>query len=250
MARDPAVAAAAMAAYQKDGSGPLGMVGLVSAFMPCVDFPESEREHTKFYEIWLIDPAEPTAQFVLAPFQLLPRAGTRPKDLFSTSHPGFFISLVSLSSYPFSRGSVHISTSDPTAAPVIDSGILRHAADLELQARHSKWMEKIAETEAMASLPKPGGQRLHTPREITTVQQAEELCKELVLSMYHVCGSCAMMPREDGGVLDSHLRVYGTSNVRVVDASAFPLVPRGNIQTTVFAVAERAADIIRQGLGQ
>ncbi|KAL5335558.1 hypothetical protein BJX70DRAFT_401457 [Aspergillus crustosus] len=44
MARDPAVAAATMAAYQKDGSGPLGMLGLVSALMPCLDFPQPERE--------------------------------------------------------------------------------------------------------------------------------------------------------------------------------------------------------------
>lgn len=64
--------------------------------------------------------------------------------------------------------------------------------------------------------------------------------------MYHVSGSCAMLPRQDGGVLDTKLRVYGTSNVRVVDASIFPLEPRGNIQATVFAVAEKAADIVKE----
>jgi choline dehydrogenase-like flavoprotein len=55
-----------------------------------------------------------------------------------------------------------------------------------------------------------------------------------------------MMPRDDGGVVDPKLKVYGTANVRVVDASVFPLEPRGNIQATVFAVAEKAADIIKQ----
>ena len=54
-----------------------------------------------------------------------------------------------------------------------------------------------------------------------------------------------MLPREDGGVVDSKLKVYGTTNLRIVDASIFPLEPRGNIQATVFAVAEKAADIIR-----
>jgi hypothetical protein len=44
MARDPEVAAAAMAAYQKDGSGSLGMVPLTSAFMPCVDLGQPELE--------------------------------------------------------------------------------------------------------------------------------------------------------------------------------------------------------------
>jgi choline dehydrogenase-like flavoprotein len=271
MARDPAVAAAAMAAYQKDGSGPLGMVAMVSAFMPCLDFPGTERENllwkintslndaslpTMYRKQYTIlrdmfkDPNEPTAQYVLAPFQILPRAGPSPRDIFSMSHPGNFISITSLLSHPFSRGSVHLASSDPTAAPVIDAAILRHPADLELHARHSIWMEKIAEAEPMASLLKPGGDRLHTPQKLdaTDLERTEELCKELVLSMYHVCGTCAMMPREDGGVVDPRLKVYGTQNVRVVDASVFPLVPRGNIQAMVFAVAEKAADLIREDL--
>ncbi|KAL4919247.1 hypothetical protein BDW62DRAFT_47161 [Aspergillus aurantiobrunneus] len=271
MARYPEVAAAAMAAYQKDGSGPLGMVPLVSAFMPCLDFSDNQREgvlqmvnaslndptlprmYQKQYSIlrdMLTDPNEPTAQYILAPFQLLPRAGANPEQIFGMSHPGFFISIVSLLSYPLSRGSVHLSSADPAMAPVIDAGILRHPVDLELQARHSMWMEKITETEAMSPLLKPGGQRLHTPEKVTDLDQAKSLCKELVLSMYHVNGTCAMMPREDGGVVDPRLKVYGTRNVRIVDASVFPLVPRGNIQATVFAVAEKAAEIIKEDLSQ
>lgn len=269
MARDPAVAGAAMAAYQKDGSGPLGMVPLVSAFMPLVDTSEEERNqllqqlqtsldspdlsrtHKKQYEALhtlLQNPDEPTAQFILAPFQLLPREGEHPKRLFGLGHPGFFISLVSLLSYPLSRGSVHIQSSDPKVAPLIDHGILRHPVDLEISARHTMWMDKLAETEPMASLLKKGGERLHTPEPVTNLEKAKELCKELTLSMYHVSGTCAMMPLEDGGVVDSHLKVYGSTNIRVVDASIFPLEPRGNIQATVFAVAEKAADIIKQDL--
>lgn len=267
MARDPAVAAAAMAAYQKDGSGPFGMVPMVSAFMPCVDTTNTEREqllqkldaaitsqdlsrtHKKQYEALrkiLEKSDEPTAQYILAPFQLLPREGANPKGIFGLSHPGLFISLVSLLSYPLSRGSVHIHSAEPSAAPAIDHATLRHPIDLELHARHSIWMEKIAETEPMVSLLKKGGERLHTPERLTDLEKAKELCKELVLSMYHVSGTCAMMPCEDGGVVDERLKVYGTANVRVVDASIFPLVPRGNIQATVFAVAEKAADIIKQ----
>ncbi|KFZ07713.1 hypothetical protein V502_09819 [Pseudogymnoascus sp. VKM F-4520 (FW-2644)] len=265
MARDPVVAAAAMAACQKDGSGPLGMVPLVSAFMPCLDFPPDERaqllqkldihnggeispcQKKQFDALRQIlqDPNEPTSQYILAPFQLLPREGPSPKGIFGLRHPGFFISILSLS-YPFSRGSVHLKSDDPKGSPIIDSGILRHPVDLELQARHSIWMEKIAETEPMASLLKTGGARLHTVERLTDVSKAKELCKELVLSMFHLSGTCAMLPREDGGVVDSKLKVYGTSNVRVVDASLFPLEPRGNIQATVFAVAEKAADIIKQ----
>lgn len=79
----------------------------------------------------------------------------------------------------------------------------------------------------MASLLKKKGARLHTPERLTDVERAKELCKELVLSQWHTSGSCAMTPREDGGVVDAKLKVYGTANVRVMDASVFPLEPRG-----------------------
>ncbi|KAF9895293.1 hypothetical protein FE257_000197 [Aspergillus nanangensis] len=268
MSRDPAVAAAAMAAYQKDGSGPLGMVPFVSAFMPCLETSNKDHErllkeidtqiegdisrtHKQQYKALrkiMQDPTEPTSMYILAPSQLLPRKGSTARDLFSLAHPGFFISILSLLSHPFSRGSVHIQSADPRMGPRIDHGILRHPVDLELHARHNIWMDKIAETEPMASLLKPGGTRLHTPDPVADLAQSQELCKELVLTMYHLTGTCVMMPREDGGVVDPRLRVYGTANIRIVDASIFPLEPRGNTQATVFAVAEKAADIIKEGL--
>ena len=34
--------------------------------------------------------------------------------------------------------------------------------------------------------------------------------------IYHPLGTASMMPREDGGVVDPELKVYGTTNVRVV----------------------------------
>ncbi|RDW94231.1 GMC family oxidoreductase [Aspergillus mulundensis] len=267
MARDPAVAAAAMAAYQKDGSGPLGMVPFVSAFMPCLDVPQGEREemlskidasisdpdlshmYKKQYAVLrsiLANPSEPTVQYIMAPLQLVPNAGPDPSDIFGLKHPGFFMSILSLLSYPLSRGSVHINSPNPSAPPTIDAALLRHPADLALQARHSMWMEKIPETGAMSALLKKDGERLHAPEKINSLQQAQDLIRDLVLSMYHVSGTCAMMPRQDGGVVDPRLKVYGTRNVRVVDASVFPLEPRGNIQATVFAVAEKAADLVRE----
>ncbi|KAL4810681.1 hypothetical protein BDV18DRAFT_165324 [Aspergillus unguis] len=266
MARDPTVAAAAMAAYEKDGSGPLGMVPIVSAFMPCPDFageeraqmlhkiessladPDLPRTYQKQYNLLrdiLNDTTESTGQYAFAPFQVDARADSSTRKLFSMSTPGFFVSLLSTLNYPLSRGSVHIKSADCSATPRIDHGTLRHSADLELLARHIIWIDKITNTAALSPFLKENGKRLHEPDALSDVKQAEELCKDSVLSMFHVCGTCAMMPREDGGVVDPTLKVYGTRNVRVVDASVFPLIPRGNIQATVFAVAEKAADMIR-----
>ena len=58
-------------------------------------------------------------------------------------------------------------------------------------------------------------------------------------SIGHESGTCAMMPRELGGVVDAELRVYGVRGLSVVDASVIPLVPSTNLCATVYAVAEK-----------
>ncbi|KAH9990440.1 hypothetical protein BJV77DRAFT_1012808 [Russula vinacea] len=54
-----------------------------------------------------------------------------------------------------------------------------------------------------------------------------------------------MLPREDGGVVDNKLKVYGTTNVRVMDISIIPLHIAAHPQSTAYAIGELGADIIR-----
>ncbi|KAF9445168.1 GMC oxidoreductase [Macrolepiota fuliginosa MF-IS2] len=63
----------------------------------------------------------------------------------------------------------------------------------------------------------------------------------------HLAGTAPMASRDLGGVVDSNLKVYGTSNLRIVDASIMPLIVGAHLQATVYAIAEKAADIIRRG---
>lgn len=51
-----------------------------------------------------------------------------------------------------------------------------------------------------------------------------------------------------GGVVDNRMRLYGTRSLYIVDANVFPLIPIGNIQVDVYAVAEEAADIIKEDI--
>lgn len=68
----------------------------------------------------------------------------------------------------------------------------------------------------------------------------------LVTPNHHPIGTASMMSRELGGVVSPKLKVYGTKNVRVVDASILPLQFSGHLTATLYAVAERAAEIIKR----
>lgn len=53
-----------------------------------------------------------------------------------------------------------------------------------------------------------------------------------------------MLPKKVGGVVDSELKVYGTSNLRVVDTSIMPVLISGHLQTAVYGTAEMPANVI------
>jgi choline dehydrogenase-like flavoprotein len=65
---------------------------------------------------------------------------------------------------------------------------------------------------------------------------------------HHASCTCAIGPREGGGVLGSDFRVHGTQGLRVVDASVFPRIPGFFLVSAVYMVGEKAADVILQGL--
>jgi choline dehydrogenase-like flavoprotein len=80
-----------------------------------------------------------------------------------------------------------------------------------------------------------------TSVDLSDLEQARKVAGDVVMGTYHPCGSCAI-----GIVLDERLRVKGVEGLRVVDASVFPNNVSGNICSSVYAVAENAADIIKE----
>jgi choline dehydrogenase-like flavoprotein len=70
----------------------------------------------------------------------------------------------------------------------------------------------------------------------------------IVSSNSHPLGTASMISKDLGGVVDSRLKVYGTNNVRVVDASVMPFQVSGHLTSTLYVVAEKASDMIKQDL--
>jgi choline dehydrogenase len=65
-------------------------------------------------------------------------------------------------------------------------------------------------------------------------------------AVWHGVGTAAMMSKDLGNVVDRNMIVYGTENLRVVDASAIPSEVNGHPTSTMYAITERAADLIKR----
>jgi choline dehydrogenase-like flavoprotein len=162
---------------------------------------------------------------------------------------GFF-TLIAGVMHPFSRGSVHISPS--SAVPVLDPRYLSVPYDLWAAVQAARLVRRIANSEplrdAWVDEYEPGIDTVDdSDSNDDTQDQWEGYVRSTVNSIYHPVGTCAMLPRGNGGVVDSDLKVYGTDNVRVVDASIIPLLISAHIQTAVYGIAEAAAEkLIKQ----
>ncbi|EPS33801.1 hypothetical protein PDE_08763 [Penicillium oxalicum 114-2] len=146
--------------------------------------------------------------------------------------------IVPILSYPLSRGSCHINAANPYTNPTVRSKLCSKQLDIESLAKqvqaccctiNSPFMQPIFEKNT---------------RDLHVMSIVNDLRGE-ALPAHHACGTAAMLPKEAGGVVDQNLIVYGTKNLRIVDASIFPLIPLANPLATVYAVAERAADLIK-----
>lgn len=146
-----------------------------------------------------------------------------------------------------SRGTVLINSTDITVNPLIDFASLRDPTDLALSVALLNKTREFMATPPMQAL---GPTELAPTGNATSEYDIEEALRSIIQpSNGHVCCTSAMMSRELGGVVDSNLSVYGVKGLRVVDASIFPFVPAGAPTATVYAVAEKAADLIKIAWG-
>ncbi|KLU87147.1 hypothetical protein MAPG_06151 [Magnaporthiopsis poae ATCC 64411] len=146
---------------------------------------------------------------------------------------------------PLSVGNVHIQPGEPPSRPAIDCGYLSAAYDVAAVIEAGKWMRRMGETQPLKSglvLEYEPGLDLLGPN--ATDAEWEAWVRRSMATLFHPSGTCALLPRRDGGVVDPALRVYGTANLRVVDASVMPLLVSGHIQSAVYGIAERAAEFI------
>ncbi|KAJ5506166.1 Glucose-methanol-choline oxidoreductase [Penicillium expansum] len=239
--RDPNVVQALIKLYEETRGGPLAGMPLSMAYLPLVDGTGAYSHIRKM----LLQSDDPSSHYLFLPAQLHMNPGkTTLTDVLAKTLPENYVSIMLLYNHPFSRGSVHISSGKSEDKPTYDPNLLSHPLDLEIMARQLQFIDRIADTAPFSTLLKAGKRMPENTTGLSDLDHAKDIVKDRLYTCFHPAGSCAMLPKEIGGVVDSELKVYGTKNLRVVDASVFPLEPSGNIQATIYAVAERAADLI------
>jgi choline dehydrogenase len=136
-----------------------------------------------------------------------------------------------------SRGSVAIRSPDAREAPAIRYNYLATENDRRVMVDGLKFVRRICNTAPLSDYvvgeEYPGAKVQSDADLLDFVRSAGE-------TVFHPTSTCSM-----GKVVDEKLKVRGIGGLRVVDASVMPAVPSGNINASVVAVAEKAADLVK-----
>ncbi|KAF2174276.1 GMC oxidoreductase, partial [Zasmidium cellare ATCC 36951] len=151
---------------------------------------------------------------------------------------------------PLSRGNVSINSSDPASPPLINPNWFTHPTDQEVGIAAYKRARAAFTAEPMIQNNITIGQEYFPGTNVSSDADILEQIKNTFTLLYHAAGTCKMGTVDDSmAVVDSQARVYGLQNLRVVDSSAFPFLPPGHPQATVYMLAEKIADDIHQQRG-
>lgn len=145
--------------------------------------------------------------------------------------------------HPWSRGTIFITSTDAFTSPAINPDYFSVGYDIDIMQYGVQFARRIASTAPMNTVAitetTPGAT-------VTDYDPLTNWIKNSIGTTYHPIGTCSMLPRDQGGVVDTSLLVYGTANIRVVDSSIIPLHMSAHTMGTTYGVAEKGAEIIKK----
>ena len=240
----PIAAAAAVDAYLAAATGPLSVSG--TGVLGFERLPPDLRNALSATTQKALDdtfPADwPDLEFLPASGAV----GNQSNYLTQDPKDGFnYASVATALVAPLSRGNISINSTSMSDPPLINPNWLSDSADIELSIAAFKrqrqvWAYMRNLTIGLEKIPGPA------------VQSDDEILnfiRRTMAPVWHAAATCKMGHISDNmAVVDTRARVYGVRGLRVVDASSFPFLPPGHPQATIYALAEKIADEILQGL--
>lgn len=145
-----------------------------------------------------------------------------------------------------SRGEVKIKSTDPFEPPYVDPRYLDDRRDLLMMSEGVRFANELvmqgAGTKDVIKGAWPPGADHHLKK---TNEDWQPFVKKYTSTSYHPGGTCKLGKKHDKtAVVDQHLRVYGTKNLRVVDCSIMPTLHSGHTMMPAFGIAEKGAEYI------
>lgn len=144
---------------------------------------------------------------------------------------------------PRSRGALTLDSADPGAAPVVNPNYLHDPADVAAMRHGLRLARRIGEQSALDAWR---GAEVSPGEGISMSDQraVEGFLRQSLHPCCHYVGTCKM-GIDDMAVVDPELRVHHVSGLRVADASVMPSLPTAGTAATVYAIAEKASELIR-----
>jgi choline dehydrogenase len=141
---------------------------------------------------------------------------------------------------PQSRGSTHVRSADPAAAPAIDPNYLADPADRRCMRDGVRLASAIAETPPLSGY---SAGEISPTRDVQGDDEIDAWVRASANTIFHPVGTCRM-GADDASVVDARLKVRGIDGLRVADASVMPAIVGGNTSAPTIMIAEKAADLI------
>lgn len=150
-----------------------------------------------------------------------------------------------------SVGTVRLKSKNPFEYPIIDSRFLSDPENRDINTLYEgvQLALRLAETKPFKAMNATlQGGPLRACRNHQYLSKSYWYCalRQLTINLYHPLGSCPMgKDPKEGAVVDSKLRVFGINNLRVADASVFPLALAGHPNAPTVMVGEQLGDLVK-----
>lgn len=177
---------------------------------------------------------QPDLQFLFAPVYFVNHGFTKRK--------GYSFCLGVTLLRPQSRGYIKLRSRSPVEHPIIQPNYLSSESDLQTLIEGVKMAREIVQTSPFDTYR---GEELLPGITEKTDEEIATYIRATAETLYHPVGTCKM-GQDSSSVVNSQLQVYGIQGLRVVDGSIFPTLISGNTNAPIIAIAEFAADLIRQ----